>query len=157
MTPSCCAAPKGEGGDNLHLEPQALSRHQPRNGRPDSGSLTRYEFPNCVSRGFNIVNTSRLQGRSYCLHIAHWGPSEEALVLPIELAWTFVPHRESCTRSIKLTCEHFLPCRMEPKLFLELQRTHCCETAEVVMQSLSAHPCQRCKLLDIQRLLELFT
>ena len=63
------------------------------------------------------------------------GLSEEALVLPIELARTFVSHRERCARSIELLCEHLLSCGMEPKLFLKLKRTHCCETTEVMMQS----------------------
>jgi len=69
------------------------------------------------------------------LYIAHRGLSEEALVLPIELARTFVSYREGCTRSIKFLCEHLLPCCMEPKLFLKLKRTHRCETTEVMMQS----------------------
>jgi hypothetical protein len=65
-------------------------------------------------------STSRLhvqkQGRSQCQYIAYWGLPEEVLVLPIELAWTFVFHLEGCARSIKFLCEHLLPCCMEPKL-----------------------------------------
>ena len=91
------------------------------------------------------------------MYIAHRGFSEEALVLPIELAWTFVSHREGCTRSIEFLGEHLLPCCTEPKLFLKLKRTHCRETTEVMMQSWSAHTCHRCKLIHIQRLLEVFT
>src|SRR5579862_9145007 len=63
----------------------------------------------------DIVKTSQSQGRSQCLYIAHRGLSEEALVLPIELAWTFVSRRERRTCSIKFLCEHLLPSRMEPK------------------------------------------
>src|SRR5437868_4188988 len=90
------------------------------------------------------VKVERSQGRSQCLYIAHWGLSEEALVLPVELAWTFVSDREGRTRGIKILCEHLLACCMEPKLFLKLKRTHCCETTEVMMQSRSAHTCHRC-------------
>src|ERR1700683_5236313 len=101
--------------------------------------------------------SSRSQGRAQCLYIAHRGFSEEPLVLPIELAWTFVSHREGCTRSIEFLGEHLLPCCTEPKLFLKLKRTHCRETTEVMMQSRSAHTCHRCKLIHIQCLLEVFT
>jgi hypothetical protein len=83
----------------------------------------------------DIVMISRSKGRSQSLYIAHWRLSEDALVLPIELAWTFVSHLEGRTRSIKFLCEHLLPCCMEPKLFLKLKRTHRCETMEVMMQS----------------------
>src|SRR4051794_11315273 len=87
------------------------------------------------SPGTHIVKIARSQGRSQRLYIAHRGLSEEALVLPIELAWTFVSHRESCTRCIKFLCEHLLPCCMKPKLLLKLKGTHRCETTEVMMQS----------------------
>ena len=66
------------------------------------------------------------------MYIAYRGLSEKALVLPIELAWTFVSHRERGTRGIKFLCEHLLPRCMEPKLFLKLKRTHCCETTEAM-------------------------
>ena len=45
------------------------------------------------------------QGRPQCLYIAHRGLSEEALVLPIELALTFVSYREGCARSIEFLYE----------------------------------------------------
>ena len=83
----------------------------------------------------DILMISRYQGRPQCLYIAHRGLSEDALVLPIELARTFVSHLERCTRSIKFLCEHLLPCCMEPKLLLKLNRTHCCEATEVMMQT----------------------
>src|SRR5579864_5541465 len=77
----------------------------------------------------------RSQGRPQCFYVPHRGFSEEALVLPIELAWTFVSHREGRTRSIEFLGEHLLPCCTEPKLFLKLKRTHCRETTELMMQS----------------------
>ena len=76
-----------------------------------------------------------LYGRPKCLDIAHWRLTEVPLVLPIELAWTFVSHLEGCTGSIKFLCEHLLPCGMEPTLFLKLKGTHCGETTEMMMQS----------------------
>jgi hypothetical protein len=80
-----------------------------------------------------------------------------AFVLPIELAWILVSHLEGCTRCMKFLCKHLLPCCMESELFLKLKRAHPCQTAKVMMQSRSAHSRQRCKLIYIKRLLEVFT
>ena len=82
-----------------------------------------------------ILKVERSQGGQQSLYIALRGLSEEALVLPIELAWACVSHREGCICSIEFLCEHLLPCCVEPKLLLKLNRTHCCETTEVMMQS----------------------
>jgi len=71
---------------------------------------------------------------SQCQYIAYWGLSEEAFVLPVELARTFVSHLEGCAGSINFLREHPLPCRTEPELFLKLKRTHRGETTEVMMQ-----------------------
>jgi len=39
---------------------------------------------------------------------------------------------------------------MESELFLKLERAHPCQTANVMMQSRSAHSRQRCKLIYIK-------
>ena len=43
--------------------------------------------------------------------------------------------RESCAGGIKFLREHHLPRCVELKLFLKLNRTHCCETTEVMVKS----------------------
>src|ERR1700733_9208162 len=97
----------------------------------------------------DVIKTSRSQCRSQCLHIADRGLTKEAFVFPIELAWTFVPHREGYTRSIELVDKHLLPSGAQAQLLLVLKRAHGCECTEMVMQRRSAHPRQACQFLDL--------
>ena len=74
-----------------------------------------------------------LRRRFQRLYITSGRLSEETLVLATKLARAFVTDLETCTRCIELICEHLPPCRLEPKLLLELKRAHGCEIAKVMM------------------------
>src|SRR5260370_25842295 len=78
--------------------------------------------------------------------IANWGLAKESPVLAIELARAFVADLERRTCRVQSPREYALPCGMQAKLLLKLQRTHRRKGAKIEVQRRSTHACNRPQL-----------
>jgi hypothetical protein len=83
------------------------------------------------------------------LDIADRWLSEEALVLAIELAGTFVSDLKGRARRVEFVDEHLLPSGVQAQLLLELKRAHCRESTKVMMQRRSAHSRYACQFIHL--------
>lgn len=57
-------------------------------------------------------------------HVAHWGPTEVALVLAAEVQGVVVPHSGAGHCGLEVLAEHQPAGLLEPQLLLELERAH---------------------------------
>jgi hypothetical protein len=98
------------------------------------GGVDRYDF--AVPKGLDIAN-----GRL----------AKETAVLAAELADALVPNFVGRTGSIKPVHEHSLPCGLQTKLLLILERAHRSQRSELMVKRRHSHARNRRKLLHVQR------
>jgi hypothetical protein len=84
------------------------------------------------------------------LNIANWWLAKETPVLAVELAYTLVTDFIRRARRINSIHEHALPCRLQPELLLILERAHCRQPTELMVQRRHSHSRNCCKFLHVQ-------
>ena len=80
--------------------------------------------------------------------VAHGRLAEEAAVLAVELADAFVADFIGGAGGIQPIHQHALSCGLEPELLLVLERTHCRQRAELMVECRNPHARDACELVD---------
>jgi len=101
--------------------------------------LTRHAFPTAVPKLF---------------HVAHWWLAKELFILAVEVRGIIIAYSVARACRIQALPEHQAAGFLQPQLLLELQRAHCGQRPEVMVEARNAHPELARDLLDPQLLVE---